>query len=43
MNIQNKLKYLKDKKSYSITAKRIQEHLKPILSKSNELINRWMW
>jgi hypothetical protein len=43
MNIQNKLKDLKDQKSYSIPAKRIQEHLKPILSKSNELRKRWMW
>ena len=43
MNIQNKLKSLKDQKSYSIPAKRIKEHLKPILSKSNELRKRWMW
>jgi len=43
MNIQNKLKDLKDQKSYSIPAKRIKEHLKPILSKSNELRKRWMW
>ena len=43
MNIQNKLKDLKDKKSYSIPAKRVMEHLKPILSKSNELRQRWMW
>ena len=43
MSIQNKLKDLKDQKSYSIPAKRIKEHLKPILSKSNELRKRWMW
>ena len=43
MNIHNKLKDLKDQKSYSIPAKRIKEHLKPILSKSNELRKRWMW
>ncbi|KAA5541692.1 sacsin N-terminal ATP-binding-like domain-containing protein [Adhaeribacter rhizoryzae] len=43
MNIQNKLKNLKDQKSYSIPAKRVMEHLKPILSKSNDLRQRWMW
>lgn len=43
MNIQNKLKDLKDQKSYSIPAKRVMEHLKPILSKSNDLRQRWMW
>jgi hypothetical protein len=43
MNIQNKLKDLKDQKRYSIPAKRLNEHLKPILSKSNELRKRWMW
>jgi len=43
MNIQNKLKNLKDEKTYSIPAKRIKEHLKPILSKSYELRKRWMW
>lgn len=43
MNIQNKLKDLKDQKSYSIPAKRVLEHLKPILSKSNDLRQRWMW
>jgi hypothetical protein len=43
MSIQNKLRNLKDKKSYSSPAKRTMEHLKPILSKSNELRKRWMW
>jgi uncharacterized protein YxjI len=43
MNIQNKLRDLKDQKSYSIPAKRVMEHLKPILSKSNHLRKRWMW
>lgn len=43
MNIQNKLKDLKDQKSYSIPAKRVMEHLKPILSKSSDLRQRWMW
>jgi len=43
MNIQNKLRNLKDQKSYSIPAKRIMEHLKPILSKSQDLRQRWMW
>lgn len=43
MNIQNKLRDLKDQKSYSIPAKRVMEHLKPILSKSNDLRQRWMW
>ncbi len=43
MNIQNKLKDLKDLKSYSIPAKRVLEHLKSILSKSNDLRQRWMW
>jgi len=43
MNIQNKLRDLKDQKSYSIPAKRVMEHLKPILSKSNNLRQRWMW
>jgi hypothetical protein len=43
MNIQNKLRDLKDQKSYSIPAKRVMEHLKPILSKSQDLRKRWMW
>lgn len=43
MSIQNKLRSLKDEKSYSSPAKRTMEHLKPILSKSNELRKRWMW
>lgn len=43
MNIQNKLKALKDQKSYSIPSKRVMEHLKPILSKSNDLRKRWIW
>lgn len=43
MNIQNKLKELKDQKSYSIPAKRVMDHLKPILSKSQYLRKRWMW
>lgn len=43
MSIQNRLKDLKDQKSYSIPAKRVMEHLKPILSKSNDLRQRWMW
>lgn len=43
MNIHSKLTELKDQKSYSIPAKRIMEHLKPILSKSQDLRQRWMW
>ncbi|PSR55773.1 hypothetical protein AHMF7605_20830 [Adhaeribacter arboris] len=43
MNIQKKLKDLKDQKSYSNPAKRVMEHLKPILSKSNDLRQRWVW
>lgn len=43
MKILNKFKDLKDFKSYSIPAKRVMEHLKPILSKSNNLRHRWMW
>lgn len=43
MNIQNKLRVLKDQKSYTIPAKRVMEHLKPILSKSQDLRQRWMW
>ena len=43
MSIHDKLKDLKDQKRYSIPAKRILEHLKPILSKSDELRKRWMW
>ena len=43
MKIQNKLKSIKDQKSYSSPAKRTMEHLKPILSKSSELQKRWMW
>ncbi len=43
MNIQNKLKDLKDQKSYSSPAKRVMEHLQPILNKSNDLRQRWMW
>lgn len=43
MNIKDKLKDLKDQKSYSIPAKRVMEHLKPILSKSNDLRQRWIW
>ena len=43
MSIQSKLKSLKDQKSYSSPAKRTLEHLKPILSKSDELRKRWMW
>lgn len=43
MNIQNKLSNLKDQKSYSSPAKMVMEHLKPILSKSNNLRQRWMW
>lgn len=43
MNIQGRLTDLKELKSYSIPAKRIMEHLKPILSKSNELQQRWAW
>lgn len=43
MDIQHKLNDLKDQKSYSIPAKRTMEHLKPILSKSNDLPQRWMW
>jgi len=43
MNIQNKLIDLKDQKSYSSPAKRVMEHLKPILSKSQDLRQRWIW
>lgn len=43
MSIQKKLLELKDQKSYSSPAKRVMEHLKPILSKSNDLKQRWMW
>ena len=43
MSIHDKLEDLKDQKRYSIPAKRILEHLKPILSKSDELRKRWMW
>lgn len=43
MDIQTKLKGLKDLKSYSIPAKRIMDHLKPILSKSHDLSRRWIW
>lgn len=43
MNIQNKLKDLKDQKSYSSPAKSVMTYLKPILSRSNELRHRWMW
>ena len=43
MSIHDKLKDLKDQKRYSSPAKRILEHLTPILSKSDELRKRWMW
>ena len=43
MNIHNKLEYLKERKNYSGHAHSIKTHLKPILSKSNELRKRWMW
>ena len=43
MSIRDKLNNLKDQKSYSSPAKRILEHLTPILSKSDELRKRWMW
>lgn len=43
MNIQNKLKDLKDQKSYSSPAKSVMTYLKPILSRSNELRHRWIW
>jgi hypothetical protein len=43
MNIQNKLKDIKDQISYSIPAKRLMDYLKPILSKSQYLGQRWMW
>jgi len=42
MNIQTKIKNIKDEKSYSLPAKRVMEHLKPILSNSNEISQRWM-
>jgi hypothetical protein len=43
MNIKNKLRDLKDQMSYSIPAKRVMDHLQPILSKSNDLRQRWIW
>lgn len=43
MSISNKLQKIKESKSYSIPAKRLKEHLKPLLSKSGELEKRWMW
>lgn len=43
MSISKKLQKLKELKSYSIPAKRLKEHLKPLLSKSKELEKRWMW
>lgn len=43
MDITSKLQKLRDLKSYSIPAKRLKEHLKPILSKRQELEKRWIW
>ena len=43
MSIQHRLEEIKDKKSYSSPAKRIMDHLKPILSKSSEMKKRWIW
>ncbi len=43
MTIKEKIKHLKEAKRYSIPAKRLKEHLKPILSRSKELKKRWMW
>jgi len=43
MSISSKLQKIKESKSYSIPAKRLKEHLKPLLSKSGELEKRWMW
>lgn len=43
MGVQERLTEIKDKKSYSSPAKRIMDHLKPILSKSGEMKKRWMW
>ena len=43
MSIHDKLEDLTDQIKYRISAKRILEHLTPILSKSDELRKRWMW
>lgn len=43
MDIQIKLKELKDEKSYSGPAKSVKHYLSPILSQSNNLRKRWMW
>jgi hypothetical protein len=43
MDLKSKLQKIKDQKSYSIPAKRLKEHLKPILSRSEELEKRWIW
>lgn len=43
MNIQNKLKELKDEKSYSGPAKSVKQYLSPLLSQSNNLRKRWIW
>lgn len=43
MTIKDKFRDLKEDKRYSIPAKRLKEHLMPILSKSEVLKKRWMW
>jgi hypothetical protein len=42
-NIQDKRKTAADKKNYSSPAKSVMTNLKPILSKSSELQERWVW
>jgi hypothetical protein len=43
MQVQERLTQIKDQKSYSSPAKRIMDHLKPLLSKSSDMKKRWMW
>jgi hypothetical protein len=43
MDLQDKFNRLTELKRYSIPAKRLKEHLSPILSKSDELQKRWIW
>jgi hypothetical protein len=43
MNINGRLKEIKDQKSYSLPATRVMENLKPILSKSDLYKKRWIW
>ncbi|MBL7791124.1 MAG: DUF3883 domain-containing protein [Saprospiraceae bacterium] len=43
MSISEEFNALREDKRYSIPAKRLKDHLKPILSKSEMLKKRWMW